>query len=91
MVDKGNIIIKEKTEIDNKCPYCHAQMADGYIQTVGISLAWTPKGMKPRFCKFRNSVEKHETRLGEYSFKRGGIATAYKCTKCNVVIIKDLK
>ncbi len=74
-----------------ECPYCKREMAEGYIQTLGTSIAWTPKEKRLRLSKLRHKVEKYETRLGKYTYMRGGVVVAYKCDNCNVVIIDDLK
>jgi len=70
-----------------KCPFCSQDLIQGYVKTKGEIITWSPnKERKPLFAP-RWHIGENEIKLGEYSFFEGGRVSAFKCDKCNKIII----
>lgn len=73
--------------INKKCPYCSDELIHGYIKTNGEVIAWSPDCKKKSIFTSRWHVYENEIKLGKYSFHKGGKVSAFKCNRCNKIII----
>lgn len=73
--------------MSKKCPYCQEELIHGYIKTNREVITWSPDSkQKPMFTTLWHVYE-NEIKLGEYGFFKGGKVSAYRCSKCNKIII----
>lgn len=73
-----------------RCPYCNQEMKEGFVENTAAPLAWTPKGKNRPFLKVHR-IGDYETGMGKFVFPYGWRVDAFKCERCNVILIEDIK
>lgn len=73
--------------INNRCPYCSGQLRLGYIKTRNEIIIWSPSSRKKTFFSSKWYVGENNVALGKFNYFKGCKKVAFKCDKCNKIII----